>query len=370
MFMKKITKVAVLFIVVAPLAVFGVTPPAQTNDAAPATKTAKPIDLFATTIVAKGNGVSVTRTELDQALIGIKSSYAARGQPIPPEQLPMIEQNVLLRLIQIQLLSARATDADRAAGKELAETNFAEIKTRAGSDEALDRQLKAVGITREELKAKMIEETVAQTVVKRELKPTVTDADIKKYYTDNPAAFEQPEMVRASHILFLTVDEKGEPISDDQKKAKRKQAEDILKRAKAGEDFAKLAKEFSQDPGSKDKGGEYTFPRGKMVTEFEGAAFSMKTNQISEIITTQYGYHIIKLSEKIPAQKAAFDKVKDDLKEVLTQQAMAKVLPDYLAKLKNDANVEILDEKLKAMPEPMVTPTPVPVPTPTPAKKK
>lgn len=368
--MKKITKVAVLFFAVAPLVVFGVTPPPQTNDAAPATKTLKPTDLFATTIVAKGNGVSVSRAALDEALISIKSSYAARGQPIPPEQLPMIEQSVLQRLIQIQLLTAKATDADRATGKELAEKNFAEIKTRAGSDEALDRQLKAVGISREELKAKMIEETVAQTVVKRELKPTVTDAEIKKYYVDNPAAFEQPEMVRASHILFLTVDEKGEPLSDDQKKARRKQADDVLKRAKAGEDFAKLAKEYSQDPGSKDKGGEYTFPRGKMAPEFEAAAFTMKSNQVSDIVTTQYGYHILKLNEKMPAQKVAFDKVKEELKEGLTQQAMAKLLPDYLAKLKKDANVEILDEKLKEMPAPVMTPSPAPVPVPTPAKKK
>ena len=79
--------------------------------------------------------------------------------------------------------------------------------------------------------------------------------------------------------------------------------EGLLKRARAGEDFAKLAKEYSEDPGSKDKGGEYKFPRGQMVPEFEAAAFSLKTNQVSDIVTTSFGYHIIKLSEKIPAQK-------------------------------------------------------------------
>ena len=98
-------------------------------------------------------------------------------------------------------------------------------------------------------------------------------------------------------------------MTEEQKAAKRKEMEGLLKRARAGEDFAKLAKEYSEDPGSKDKGGEYTFPRGQMVPEFEAAAFSLNTNQVSDIVTTRFGYHIIKLSEKIPAQKVEFAKV-------------------------------------------------------------
>src|SRR4029077_13997828 len=126
----------------------------------------------------------------------------------------------------------------------------------------------------------------------------------KKFYDENPAKFEQPETVRASHILLSTKDSStNTELTDDKKAAKKKQAEDLVKRARAGEDFAKLAKEFSDDPGSKDKGGEYTFPRGQMVPEFEAAAFAMKTNQISDVVTTQFGYHIIKLIDKTPAHK-------------------------------------------------------------------
>jgi parvulin-like peptidyl-prolyl isomerase len=123
--------------------------------------------------------------------------------------------------------------------------------------------------------------------------------------------------------------------------------EGLLKRARAGEDFAKLAKEYSEDPGSKDKGGEYTFPKGQMVPEFEATAFSLKTNEISDIVTTQYGYHIIKLHEHIPAQKVAFDKVSPRIKDYLVQQELVKLAPDYIAKIRKDANVEILDENLK-----------------------
>ena len=134
--------------------------------------------------------------------------------------------------------------------------------------------------------------------------------------------------------------------------------EGILKRVRAGEDFAKLAKEYSEDPGSKDKGGEYTFARSQMVAEFEAAAFSLGTNQVSDIITTRFGYHIIKLSEKIPARKVEYAKAASDVKEWLTQQAVQKQVPDYMAKLQKDAGVEILDEKLKAVELPQASARP------------
>jgi parvulin-like peptidyl-prolyl isomerase len=312
---------------------------------------AKPADklteLFGDAVIAKGKGVEVKRSQLDSALISIKSAAAARGQAMSPDQVRMLEQQVLQRLIQIQLLLGKATEADKAKGKETSEKRFATILKRAGSEEALNRQLKSVGMTEAELRAKIAEEAIAESVLDRELKVTVTDADVKKFYDENPTRFEEPEMVRASHILLSTLDSARQPLSNDKKAAKRKQAEDLLKRARAGEDFAKLAKEFSEDPGSKEKGGEYTFPRGAMVPEFESAAFSLNTNQISDIVTTQFGYHIIKLNEKIPAHQVTLAKVADDLKDGLKRRETEKLLPDYIEKLKQESNVEILDEKLK-----------------------
>jgi len=139
------------------------------------------------------------------------------------------------------------------------------------------------------------------------------------------------------------------PMTDDEKKAKRKIAEEVLKKAKAGEDFAKLAKQYSDDPGSKDKGGEYTFGRGEMVKEFENAAFALKTNEISDIVTTVFGYHIIKLDESFPAKKHELAEVKPDIKAYLECVQMEKMLPAYYEQLKKDAKVEILDADLKAL---------------------
>jgi len=322
------------------------------SDTAPAAKASpSPSDLFPDVVVAKGKDVEVKRSQLDDAMISIKSTFAARGQDLPPGEMSHLEQQVLDRLIQIQILLHKATDADKAAGKETCAKRIEAIRARAGSDEALRRQLKSVGTTPDELESKMAEESIAQVVLERELKIHVEDADVKKFYDDNPSKFEQPEMVRASHILVSTKDpDTNKDLADDQKTAKRKKAEDLLKRARAGEDFAKLAKENSDDPGSKDKGGEYQFARGQMVPEFEAAAFSLKTNEVSDIVTTQYGYHIIKLSEKIPAKKVELAKVSPEIKDYLKQQQMQSRQQDlgaYLEKIKKDAEVKILDDSLK-----------------------
>lgn len=323
----------------------------STADAPPAKSSGKAPDLFPDPVVAKGRGVEVKRSQVEDALTGLKSNFAARGQVLSAEDLLNAQPQILERLIQIQLLLAKATTADKSAGEQNTSNRIETIKTRLGNEENLNRQLKAAGTTEAELRRKMTEETVAEAVLERELKVGATEAEVKKYYDDNPAKFEQPEMVRASHILVSTLDpDTQKELPEEQKAAKRKLAEDLLKRARAGEDFAKLAKKYSDDPGSKDNGGEYTFPRGKMVPEFEAAAFSLKTNEVSDLVTTQFGYHIIKLSEKIPAKKVELAKVAPDLKEYLKQQEMQKRQDDvksFMDKLQQEAKVEILDEQYK-----------------------
>ncbi|MFO1511777.1 MAG: peptidylprolyl isomerase [Verrucomicrobiota bacterium] len=310
-------------------------------------------DLLGDPVIAKGKGVEVKRSQLDAALIGVKAGLNAQGRSVSPDQVTMLERQVLNDIIGLQILLSKATDADKAKGKELFQKGIERLKkdnklTDEEFDQKLATQLKVQGVTRAEWDKQRLDQATAGAVLERELKVDVTDAEVKKYYDENPAKFEQPEMVRASHILFGTRDQAtGGELGDEQKKAKLKQAEDVRKRALAGEDFAKLAKEYSEDPGSKDTGGEYTFPRGQMVPEFEAAAFSLGTNQISDIVTTQFGYHIIKLNEKIPAKKVELAKVSDDLKEGLKSQELQKALPDYLEKAQKEANIQILDDKLK-----------------------
>ena len=325
------------------------------NAAEDAKKEAAPKAGLADEIVAKGKGCEVKRSQVDEAFILHKANAASQGETIAEGDRERVESMLLDRLIYTQLLLSKSSDTDKAKGKEAAEKIIAEYKTQAPSEEAFSRRLTARGLTPEKFRAQMVEQGVCEQVVDRELKSkvTVTAEDAKKFYEENAARFEQPEQVRAAHVLISTKDSAGgQDLSDAQKLEKKKLAEKVLTRAKAGEDFAKLAKEFSEDPGSKDQGGEYTFPRGQMVPEFEAAAFSLKTNQVSDIVTTQFGYHIIKTYEKLPGQKMEYAKVEAQIKDRLQFMEVQKQLPDFLEKLKADAKLEIVGSKKTPKDEP------------------
>ena len=316
--------------------------------------------LFGDPVIARGNGFEIKRSELDEVIMGIKSTAAARGQTIPPGQLTQIEGKLLGQLIQIQLLLQKTTDADKSNGVQKADLQMKALLERFGSQEAFERQMKAAGMTAADLRAKIVQKLTAEAVLMRELNVTVTDAEAKQFYddTNNSADFEQPEMVTVRNIILMTIDPvTGAPLSADQQQAKRKQIDDILKRIRGGADFAALAKQYSEDPASKDN-NKMTLVRGNpgIPPEVEAAAFSLTNNQISDVITATIGYGIIKLLDKTPAKKLALtDKVPlsdmtvaAKIKDYLTQQKTEKLAPAYLEKLKKAADVQILDADLKA----------------------
>lgn len=311
----------------------------------PADTTTKTTADFADPVVAKGKNFQITKSKLDDAFIAYKSNLNPKAPPISDDQRTMIKSNLLDRLIFTQLLLAKGTEADKKKAQEDTDKYIADAKKQIGSDTVFEAQVKSTGMTMDTFKKNAYEQNLCEAVLDRDIKPSVnvTDADVKKFYDDHPKEFEQPEQVRAAHVLISTLDkDTQQPLPPAKKAEKEKLAKDIKARADKGEDFGKLAKEFSEDPGSKDKGGEYTFPRGQMVPEFESAAFSMKVGQISDLVETHYGYHIIKTLEKIPGGKVEFSKVEKKIKDYLTGQEFQKKLPAYFDKLKKDADVQIV----------------------------
>jgi len=276
-----------------------------------------------------------------------KANLNARGQVLPQDRREQVESQLLDRLVVTRLLLGRATEEDKKKARTAADKFVASTKEQAGSEESFNRQLSAMNFTPVQFDAQVLERAVCEEVVDRELKSkvSVTDEQIKKYYDENSQQFERPESVRVAHILLSTRDPvSNQELSEEKKKDKKQQIEKILERARKGEDFAALAREFSEDTGSKNKGGEYTFARGQMVPEFESAAFALKTNQVSDVVTTPFGFHVIKFYEKMPAQKLDLAKVKDDLKDQLARsEVQDKMLPDYLKKLKKDATLEYIN---------------------------
>jgi peptidyl-prolyl cis-trans isomerase D len=142
-----------------------------------------------------------------------------------------------------------------------------------------------------------------------------SDAQLRAYYDSHKDDFRTPDRVRVRHILLQTVGK-----NPDEVKKIRAKADDLLKQIKAGGNFAELAQKFSEDPGTKDKGGEYGWmTRGQTVKNFEAAAFSLQPGQTSDVITTEYGFHILQVEEKSAAGLQPFDKVKDQIAAELSK---------------------------------------------------
>lgn len=184
-------------------------------------------------------------------------------------------------------------------------------------------------------------EIIIKAYLRKEIEDTVrvSDEDAKKYYEANKDKFKEPEKVNISHIL---VDNEAE-------------AKDILSKLKGGADFAALAKEKSKD-ASKDKGGELgLIAKGQTVPEFEQAAFALQSGQISDVVKTQFGYHIIKVTEKQPEKMMAYDEIKDQLKQMMLS-GKQKERFDMLLKDLKDKNKVVIYKDVLTPPQPKVEP--------------
>ncbi len=322
--------------------------PVATNSTTEAMKA-----LFGDSVVVKSKAFEIKRSEVDELMAGMKTRAAAEGQTLPPE----FEVAIVNQLVTIQLLLQKANDEDRAAGKAVSDTQFAKVMKNFPTPEAFARQLKAANTTEAELRAKATQEATAMAALKRELKITITDDAAKDFYTANPAKFEEPEKVHLRDILLLTVDPSTRPPSPlptNTIAAKRKQAEDLQKRAVGGEDFEKLATQYSEDPGTKNNGGEIPeLYRGGQNTspEFEAAAFALSADKVSEVITVPYGFYIIKSLGKTAARKVPYAECAADIKEALVGAKLKEAAPDYILKLRSEYDVQIVDERLKVLEE-------------------
>jgi parvulin-like peptidyl-prolyl isomerase len=308
-------------------------------------------------VLARAKGAEVRRSELDDAFIAYRANLAARGQNIPEARREVAEAQLLDRILVTRLLVAQATETDKENAKTNINKFLSDSRKMVNTDADFARHLRSLGMTMAQFTNRVVEQAFSEEVITREVKSkiVISETDMQKFWETNDAAFRQPELARASHILFATRDlATNTELNSEEKKKKKERADSVLLRARGGEDFTNLVARFSEDPGAKENRGEYKFARAKddprraMVPEFEAAAFGLKTNQISEVITTDHGYHIIKLHEITPARKVPFEEARERIKDFLTQQALEKQMPSFFAKMKKDAGVEILDDKLKA----------------------
>ncbi len=274
------------------------------------------------------------------------------GGKLPPQVtadfIKMVAPQLVRDYILQPLLLADAAKAgfvpSAAAAKAALEEQVAAMppEARKSADEELKKQGKTMDAYLEEAaqNKNLQEEIAVREMFKKTIvdKIVVTEADAKKFYDENKANFETPEMVDVAHILIPI----PENATDVQKAEARKKAEDILAKLKGDISlFASLAKSESACP-SKNNGGKLgKFGRGRMVKPFEDAAFSLKKGELSGVVETPFGYHIILCNEVSPAETIPFEAAKEDIEAMLKQQKAGEEINAYIEKLLKDNKVEI-----------------------------
>ena len=296
----------------------------------------KPMPAELPEVLARVNGQPVTKTEFERL---IKNVESGRG-PIPADKRDEVMRAALDQLITYTVLKQEAAARKLAVADTDVDAQVAEMQKQFPNEAEFNKALAARNTTVAQLKADARVDMGINKMMEAELATTAaaTDADAQDFYAKNQDKFQQPESIRASHILIMA----NETADDATKKAARAKIDAVLKRVKAGEDFAALAKENSQD-GSAAQGGDLGFfPHGQMVPAFDQAAFALKPGEISDVVTTQFGYHIIKLTEKKAASVVPLEQVKPKVLEFLTNQKKQERVDTFINEVKKRAKIEVL----------------------------
>jgi peptidyl-prolyl cis-trans isomerase C len=285
------------------------------------------------------NGTEITAGEIQAQVNALLNRM--QGQ-VDPQMLPQLANQVVQQvqdqLIMQELLTQKVAETGIRVESSEVDQVLNQIKTGIPEGESLEDSLAENGTTLEELKADITKDLQINKLIEAQVADiaAATDEEAAKFYAENPERFVQPERIKASHILIKFDEEE----TDETKAAKKAQIEAIKKRLDAGEDFAELAKTESDCPSAERGGDLGMFVREQMVPEFSDAAFALETNTVSDVVETQYGYHLIKASEKTPETVIALEDVQDRLKNMLSNNKKREAVAEYMKQLREAADVE------------------------------
>lgn len=288
------------------------------------------------------NGEGISLEELDEEVSLISDQMASSGQPIPAERKEEFRMQVLDSMISRKLLLDEAEERNIGLSEEDVNARIDEIKAQFPTEEEYRTALAQQGLTEDRLRKDLKDNLVIQELLTREVedKIVISDQEARGFYDENPEQFLQPAQIQASHII-LTLNEN---IGEDEKADVRKRLEEIKSRIESGEDFAQVAEETSEGPSAPRGGDLGYFSRGQMVKPFEDAAFALDIGELSEIVETQFGYHLITVTDKKPESSMEYMEAAPQIKEYLKQERTSAAFDDYLESLKDDADIEILIE--------------------------
>jgi peptidyl-prolyl cis-trans isomerase C len=291
--------------------------------------------------------VNKTVATVDGEVI-LMSEYERRAKPVIEEyeklltgpdreiRIKELKEKIIEQMIDEKILIHETKRKKIKVNKKEIEDGIGEIRKRFGTEEEYNQELARQGLSEEKFREQVKEQLMVIKLIDQEVKAKVvppTDSEIEDFYKQNEAEMVEPEQVRARHIL-IKVDE-----NTDKKKALNI-IKDILKEVKKGKtSFAELAKKYSQGPSAPRGGDMGFFIRGQMVRKFEEAAFALKVGEISDVVETEYGYHIIQCIEKKAAEKKSLEEIRDYLRNFIFQKRMEERYAEWLRVLRDKASI-------------------------------
>ena len=294
----------------------------------------------AETNVAVVNGSPITQNQFDREMTRVEQTLLSRGRHLNESEMARLKKQVLEDLINRELLYQESQKQGITVEDSAVDEELEKLKNRFPSETEFKKALVQANLSETAVRNQIREEVAITQLVDKQFgeKLTVSDKESKNYYDGHTNLFKQPEQVRASHILI-----KVDPQADESQKAEaRKKIEEIQKKLQGGEDFAVLAKEYSECPSGANGGDLKYFRRGQMVKPFETEAFSLKPGEVSEIVETMFGYHLIKVTDKKPEETVAYENVNEKIKEHLGREKARAETKRYVDSLKEGAEVERL----------------------------
>lgn len=290
-------------------------------------------------IAAKVNGAAIHDRDLQGELNGALQEVLASGVTPTEEQLAQFRTETLERLIKIELLFQKSEKAGVKVDPKMIDSQLQTLKARFPGEDQYKEFLKGLGLSEDEVKGQFRKNFTVQQYIKEQFadKAKITDMEIREFYDSNQDKFLQPDSVKASHILMLVKEDE----TKEEKEKKRAKLQQVRKEILEGADFSEMAKRFSECP-SNTKGGDLGFfSRGQMVQPFEEAAFKMMPGDMSDIVETKFGFHLIKLVEKKAESKVSYDEAKGEISNYLTQVKVGKEIERFVEGLRKEAEVKI-----------------------------
>jgi len=264
----------------------------------------------------------------------VQNELAGRGAAAKREDVINL---AVRRIVESRLLAQEALRRNLKPDSGQVDGALTQIEAQAGGREGLDAALGRFGATYDQLRASVSERDLVQTFVTTQIEPqvSVTAEDVAAFYDANPEMFARPDMVRARHILVRLM-----PTSTTaDKKEARARATAARQRVVAGEDFARVAIEVSEGTEAANGGDMGFFARDSMMPELTDVAFALEVGQISDIIETQFGFHLLKVEEKRAASQMLYEEAKEPVKQLLKENGTSEKVSELLAQLREAATI-------------------------------